>query len=50
LSMEKLREKFDALELKAGGYKKQSFTSKPVSAVEQVRKSLAVDRAEVVMQ
>lgn len=48
LSMDKLREKFDALELKAHGGKSHRApeSAKPVSAAEQMRKSLGVPRAE----
>jgi hypothetical protein len=46
LSMDKLREKFDALELKAGGSKIKTAPAKPVSAVEQLRKSLGVAAVE----
>jgi hypothetical protein len=46
LSMDKLRVKFDAMEMKASRSKKEAVPHKPVSAVEQFRKSLGVARAE----
>jgi hypothetical protein len=42
LSMDKLREKFDALELKAIGSNHQAAQAKPISAVDEMRKSLGI--------
>jgi hypothetical protein len=49
LSMDKMREKYDVLELKAGGCKKQSPPTKPVSAAEQFRKSLSISQTQAAM-